>query len=44
MKKALAPPRQRRIALKPVAAACAATLSLLAQASHAQQAAPAPAQ
>ena len=43
MKKALAPPRQRRIALKPVAAACAATLSLLAQATHAQQAAPAPA-
>jgi TonB-dependent receptor len=43
MKKALPPPRQRRIALKPVAAACAATLSLLAQASHAQQAAPAPA-
>jgi len=43
MKKALPPPGQRRIALKPVAAACAATLSLLAQASHAQQAAPAPA-
>ncbi|MEO5688575.1 MAG: TonB-dependent receptor [Burkholderiaceae bacterium] len=43
MKKALPPGRQRRIALKPVAAACAATLSLLAQNSHAQQAAPAPA-
>ncbi len=42
MKKALPPGRQRRIALKPVAAACAATLSLLAQNSHAQQAAPAP--
>ena len=43
MKTALTPPRQRRIALKPVAAACAATLSLLAQTSHAQAAAPAPA-
>ena len=41
MKKSHQPPSQRRLALKPVAAACAATLSLLAQAAHAQQAAPA---
>ena len=37
------PRRQRRMMLKPVAAACAASLSLLAQTSHAQDAAPAPA-
>jgi len=39
----IALPRQRRMMLKPVAAACAASLSLLAQTSHAQDAAPAPA-
>ena len=43
MKKSLPPHRQHRTALKPVAAACAATLSLLAQTSHAQAAAAAPA-
>ncbi len=41
MKKALPPLRQRRIVLSPVAAACAASLSLLAQTSQAQQAQPA---
>ena len=43
MKKAHAPHRRRAVAMKPVAAACVATLSLLASNAHAQQAAPAPA-
>jgi TonB-dependent receptor len=43
MKKHLPSDRPRRILLNPVAAACAAMLSLLAQAAHAQDAAPAPA-
>ncbi|HEY4079691.1 MAG TPA: TonB-dependent receptor [Burkholderiaceae bacterium] len=41
MKKSQPPHRRRAVAMKPVAAACVATLSLLASNAHAQQAAPA---